>query len=255
MFYLSNNHITAQRGPGISVQTCDVPVSVEGNHILSTGTAAVRGEAIYAVNADGVQIKNNTIKHSNTNYSAINIGASNKNLKGISVVGNRIRGTTNGIGFNPSGTGTFADTVITGNIITGLSSIALFLNKVSNSQVSNNNLESTGPVFYLVACPRVKMTANRFYSNYGSYSIIFTGAASSNDGTVADESNDFHGTILHDAGTGGILSRYADSFPGASGFHAVGDRVIQSVPVVGQPKGWRCTVAGYPGTWASEGNL
>jgi hypothetical protein len=36
---------------------------------------------------------------------------------------------------------------------------------------------------------------------------------------------------------------------------AVGDTTKQSVPVVGQPKGWRCTVAGAPGTWVSEGNL
>jgi len=36
---------------------------------------------------------------------------------------------------------------------------------------------------------------------------------------------------------------------------AVGDRVISRNPVVGQPKGWVCTVAGAPGTWVSEGNL
>jgi len=36
---------------------------------------------------------------------------------------------------------------------------------------------------------------------------------------------------------------------------AVGDVCINSNPVVGQPKGWRCTVAGTPGTWVSEGNL
>lgn len=34
-----------------------------------------------------------------------------------------------------------------------------------------------------------------------------------------------------------------------------GDRVINSNPVVGQPKGWICTEAGTPGTWVSEGNL
>tara|TARA_R110000868_G_scaffold74430_2_gene215280 strand:+ start:1418 stop:3490 length:2073 start_codon:yes stop_codon:yes gene_type:complete len=34
-----------------------------------------------------------------------------------------------------------------------------------------------------------------------------------------------------------------------------GDRVINSAPVVGQPKSWVCTVAGAPGTWVSEGNL
>jgi hypothetical protein len=36
---------------------------------------------------------------------------------------------------------------------------------------------------------------------------------------------------------------------------AVGDVVFNQAPAVGQPKGWRCTVAGTPGTWVSEGNL
>lgn len=36
---------------------------------------------------------------------------------------------------------------------------------------------------------------------------------------------------------------------------ALGDRVINDVPTVGQPKAWVCTVAGTPGTWVSEGNL
>lgn len=41
----------------------------------------------------------------------------------------------------------------------------------------------------------------------------------------------------------------------AAGAWAVGDAAEQTVPVVGNPKGWRCTVAGSPGTWVSEGNL
>jgi hypothetical protein len=41
----------------------------------------------------------------------------------------------------------------------------------------------------------------------------------------------------------------------AAGNWAVGDRAINSVPTVGQPKAWVCTVAGAPGTWISEGNL
>ena len=40
-----------------------------------------------------------------------------------------------------------------------------------------------------------------------------------------------------------------------TGTWKVGDRVINSSPSVGQPKGWACTVAGSPGTWVSEGNL
>lgn len=35
----------------------------------------------------------------------------------------------------------------------------------------------------------------------------------------------------------------------------VGAIAINKTPVVGQPKDWRCTVAGTPGTWVSGGNL
>jgi len=39
------------------------------------------------------------------------------------------------------------------------------------------------------------------------------------------------------------------------GTWAVGRKIINPVPTVGQPKGWICTVAGTPGTWVSEGIL
>jgi parallel beta-helix repeat protein len=252
---VSNNHITAQRGPGIAVQTCGVPVQVDGNIILSTGTTAVRGEAVYCLNADGVQIKNNTIKHVNTNYSAIGVGASALTLNGISVVGNRIRGTTFGIGFDVVGGGAFTNAVITGNIVSGLTSLGLNVANISGAQISNNNLSSTGVVFSLTTCPNTRMTANRFYSNFGSYSIIFTGAAGANAGTIVDESNDLSGVVLNEAANGAIISKYGNAAPASSGYWGVSDRVIQSVSVVGQPKGWRCTVMGNPGTWVSEGNL
>ena len=40
-----------------------------------------------------------------------------------------------------------------------------------------------------------------------------------------------------------------------AGEWARGDRVLNNLPTVGQPKSWACTVAGTPGTWVSEGNL
>ena len=58
-----------------------------------------------------------------------------------------------------------------------------------------------------------------------------------------------------------IAQRFGDNiyFQAASvptvGTWAIGDRAQQATPVVGQPKGWMCTVAGNPGTWVSEGNL
>ena len=56
---------------------------------------------------------------------------------------------------------------------------------------------------------------------------------------------------------------YEEIVPGANigseapttGTWAVGRRVINSAPTVGQPKAWICTVSGTPGTWVSEGNL
>lgn len=41
----------------------------------------------------------------------------------------------------------------------------------------------------------------------------------------------------------------------AAGTWSVGDICENGIVSVGTPKGWRCTVAGTPGTWVSEGNL
>jgi hypothetical protein len=51
------------------------------------------------------------------------------------------------------------------------------------------------------------------------------------------------------------LQRFATTAAPTTGTWAVGDFVQNSVPSVGQPKGWLCTVAGNPGTWVSTGNL
>lgn len=40
-----------------------------------------------------------------------------------------------------------------------------------------------------------------------------------------------------------------------TGAWTVGSYVRNSVPTVGQPKGYYCTISGSPGTWVSEGNL
>jgi len=45
------------------------------------------------------------------------------------------------------------------------------------------------------------------------------------------------------------------SAPPTDGTWDLGDMMINVAPAVGSPKGWRCTVAGTPGTWVSEGNL
>ncbi len=49
-------------------------------------------------------------------------------------------------------------------------------------------------------------------------------------------------------------ANYSDTFP-STGTYARGNRVLNYLPWVGQPKSWICTAGGTPGTWVSEGNL
>lgn len=88
-------------------------------------------------------------------------------------------------------------------------------------------------------------TANRFLSSGTNLNNYF------------DESNDFDmtdtGKIQNTTAGVNICQRF--NAPPSGGNWQVGDRVIQSSPAVGSPKGWMCTLAGSPGTWVSEGNL
>jgi hypothetical protein len=54
--------------------------------------------------------------------------------------------------------------------------------------------------------------------------------------------------------TGGGVRIYSGTVA-PTGAAQVGDICWNSVPAVGQPKGWQCTVSGTPGTWVSMGNL
>lgn len=68
--------------------------------------------------------------------------------------------------------------------------------------------------------------------------IMIPAVISTKHGTSSDQSRIAYYNVSPDRGT-----------------WSVGDRVLNSSPAVGQPKGWICTVAGTPGTWVSEGNL
>ena len=69
-----------------------------------------------------------------------------------------------------------------------------------------------------------------------------------NSGTVAPAN------VTHYASIGPLKIIYSNSIP-TTGTWTQGTVCINTAAVVGQPKGWRCTVAGSPGTWVSEGNL
>src|SRR5262249_30280358 len=98
--------------------------------------------------------------------------------------------------------------------------------------------------------PQVRY-ANNVFNSTGAVAISTSGNCS---GSYFDKSN-FRGGQLQNAATGMICEQLGNSTPVAGNVSAVGDRIEQSSPVVGAPKGWRCTAAGNPGVWVSEGNL
>lgn len=83
-------------------------------------------------------------------------------------------------------------------------------------------------------------------------------------GTVPTLVSDNVGTVYRSGGTPGEHPYARDPLghkvakgtaAPLAGTWARGDRVVNALPTVGQPKAWVCTTAGTPGTWVSEGNL
>jgi hypothetical protein len=101
----------------------------------------------------------------------------------------------------------------------------------------------------------LRVERNRVIGNYfRPFMLNYT----NNDVFYID--NDSRGATGIDLVNAGIVFKrtkriFESTSAPAVGAWIAGDKVINSTPAVGQPKGWICTVAGTPGTWVSEGNL
>jgi hypothetical protein len=121
----------------------------------------------------------------------------------------------------------------------------------------NFGFNTTGNVrFYnsLIGRTSTDAIANNFFENNGTGDFILTDCTFT---PLSSPGAEFSGAQLFKI-AGGLGNRYRQYYaPTAplTGTWSVGDRVFNSVPSVGQPKGWLCTVAGTSGTWVSEGNL
>lgn len=99
--------------------------------------------------------------------------------------------------------------------------------------------------------------ANYYIEAGGTGDLVLTDCTFTTSAPPAGSGNEIAGTQVFKI-AGGLGNRYRQYYKSAApstGTWNVGDRVFNSVPSVGQPKGWICTVAGTPGTWVSEGNL
>ena len=150
--------------------------------------------------------------------------------------------------------------VVTGNNVNHLDTDAtapFYFDNISWGTISGNNLASqntdTSNVVSFTNLSNVAVVGNNICGEY-----IFTTANNYNEvsANVFDSVGTVDGrTMVVGWGLSSDLLRTWAAAAPTTGMWKVGDRVYNSVPSVGQPKSWVCTVAGTPGTWTSEGNL
>jgi parallel beta-helix repeat protein len=261
-----------------------VPIEISGNvisdmsqywGILATGIAGgatianntirqpasnTTGDCIRVVNSNNVTVSANTCLQLNTTSAqrGILVFAQAASCSNIAIVGNTVTGGHfSQIEAQQTSGNVVSGLTITGNMCNGgdNSCIPLLLNSgaAGDVQVTGNNFNGgNAAVVSQTACTVVRYANNRLK---GTGTVIFT-SSGANTASYYDKTNvgTGNGAGMVNGGTSLTVEQQGNAAP-AAGTWAVGDRIEQSVPVVGSPKGWRCTVAGTPGTWVSEGNL
>ncbi len=250
---IGKNHINAPRGPGIWCATSAAPILIDGNTIIiSSVLADSEGRGIYVVNCDGARVSKNTVDQSNPNFQGIQVLASGVNVSSSDVSDNWVKTVAYGIFVGTGSGGTMSDISVKDNRVYNGNKTAITLKGIKNMNCSGNNAESSEIALTFSDCSATRLGGNRFVSSSATDGVVFSGIGSDN---IVDESNLLGGIVGNDASSGVMIAQYGDTAPALSGLWANGDRVIAKQPLVGSPKGWRCTSAGRPGIWVSEGNL
>jgi len=248
---VQNNTVRASLGKGLKLTTNCAFVQVDGNTLISNvGNDIDVDPNPGNANIAGHQIINNRIaRTSGTAVTAITINPASS-TQTLMVKNNRITGFDN-------------TTVSNANAAIRISQA------VSSVRVYGNEIENFYYGFYCAGYYSAGRSADFVYESNAirDCNTGFVIAGTSGDHTVPVVDNRFINvtTQVSNAGlgftVGRIVARLGDKFQWqttaapATGRWAVGDRSTNTTPVVGQPKGWMCTVAGTPGTWVSTGNL
>lgn len=261
---ISNNTITGMtQGDGIIITTSSGGAIVSNNVVrmpstnngTGVGGGVMAGTGIFTQGSSNLEFNNNT---------AINLGSGSAFFQFANGISSS-NVIVNGGHFESSAGATFR-VAENGGFVT------------SNLNINNVNARNVGTTNYgfsinnvtggsLVGCVSYSGSFEGLrISNVTDFSVVSgshtsgTTPAISIVGTCTRTSvapNVFFGTTaasLNNVSTGGTVTWRNNTAP-VIGQWVVGDTVEQSVPVVGSPKRWRCTVAGSPGTWVSEGNL
>lgn len=251
---VSNNSLDSIRGPCIAAITNGGPVNIQGNTCtLNCADATANPISIYASNSPRCTISNNIVNHTSPTPAISVLARSAVIVNDTAILNNSVRASVFGIVVSRIDTATHESLRMIGNYVEGPSTQSVQIASVSGCSIIGNIVFGSAIVFELNNSIRSRMDGNSFISSDTTNPVIFF--VGTNTGSIFSETNSIVGLVNNDSASGVIVSQYGSTAPIGGNSWNANDRVIQSVSVVGNPKGWRCTVAGNPGTWVSEGNL
>lgn len=239
---------------GIYVVSSPGGANISGNTVSVPAAASGSDGGIFITNASNVSVQGNLVVVPDTVMArGIGVFANRSAINAITVVANTVQGSNYaGIDFFQSGDVPITGAVVNNNVCmgTGPRGIAMRLEKIDRGVVNGNYLNAQALDALTLANCTVTRLSNNVLISGGVNGATFLGK---NSGSYYDKSNTAVGFVSN-KGLGLIKEAFGHSTNNA-GYAAVGDRIEQTVPAIGSPRGWRCTVAGNPGTWVSEGNL
>ena len=242
------------RGPCIAAITNGGPVLITNNTCtVNCADAAANPRSIYVSNSPRCTISNNIANHTSPTAAIDILARSATIVNDTAILNNSVQASVRGISVTRLDTSTHESLRMIGNYVEGPSTQSVQIAFVSGASIVGNIVFGSTIVFEINASARSRIEGNSFISADTANPVIFF--VGSSPGSIFSETNSIVGRVSNDAASGVIVSQYGSTAPISGNNWNANDRVIQSVSVVGNPKGWRCTVAGNPGTWVSEGNL
>ena len=251
---VANNQVQSLRGPGIwAASSQQHGIHVQGNIIRSEELTGSFNSGIRMTKCSYSNIIGNTVYQMGTN-AAIYVDCIDASQRAINVSDNHvhcINASSIGIQFSRTTSGVMEDVVISGNTVNSVQD-GMQVSYVDYGSIADNKVFCGRTSFFWSNSTFTNVSGNSFRSTQAgsAYDIVL----SEGTGCVFDKLNIITEQIDH-TGTG-IVEQYSSTgAPPIFGQYQIGDRVINRGAVIGQPKAWRCTTAGVPGTWTSEGNL
>lgn len=225
---VQNNNIEGSAGSDVRIELTSGPTrigdfDIRNNRFTRTNSNAPSIFVAMATAAKICRISNNIFRGQGANYSTANTHCAVQTNTPLvtKVVGNDIRGFKRGI-----------DVATVMPAATRFANLGISQNEISDCGIGVGIGSSTNTSTALLDCN------------------IFTNVATPADkGSVAAVAIGVVGWLRD-----GRIVAYATAAP-TTGLSSIGDRRINNVPTVGQPKAWVATTAANPGVWVSEGIL